>query len=80
MSTSRLARASALVGIFSLAAGVLVGACSTDPPSHSPWPTLEQGGSSPKTAVEGGKGKLPVAEKETGKPDPQTKDAGGSEN
>ncbi|GMV43650.1 MAG: hypothetical protein AMXMBFR64_53660 [Myxococcales bacterium] len=81
MSKQRAARPFAVIGVLSLAIGALAGACAMEPPSHAPWPTLEQGGSSPKTGVEGGKGKIPVVDKNQGGGNtPQTKDAGGSEN
>lgn len=84
MVTTRHARTCILLGGLGIAALALVAGCAIEPPSHTPWPTLTEGGSSTKTGLEGGKGTLPIAE-EKGKGEPAggstaDKDAGGTEN
>lgn len=75
-SVAKIAAAALMAVSLSLAGG-----CAVDPPTHSPWPTLPEGGSSTKTAVEGGKGTVSAggssSDAGSGK-SPQVKDAGGS--
>lgn len=81
MVTTRPFRSRILM--WTLAVALLAaGGCALEPPEHNPWPTLPEGGSSTKTGVEGGKGSIPVAEKDKGGGGGGTsgKDAGGTEN
>jgi hypothetical protein len=67
-----------------LVAGILAltSACAPESPDHDPWPTLPEKGTGPATAVQGGGGKLTKYEpiEDVGFEDPQTKDAGETEN